>query len=219
MSESTAKAEPEAGPRRRRRGLKRTKFAVPPRMPIPVRGLWQAASEAERTLAHTTAVAILEAWLGKVTRDEAAARLQIPRLRFWQLSQQAVAGMVAGLLRQPKARAGRRAVATTPPEEDPRWLKRRIEGLESELSGARSLIAILRDLPAHREASAPTTESRDASHRTGARAAPLGRRESGSRTSPPDAGGSNAGGARATRGGAPCDAANAPDVGGDGGKR
>lgn len=210
---------PGAAPRRRRAGLKRTKFQVPPRMPLPVRGLWQAATEADRARAHATAVAILEAWLGKVTREEAAARLEIPRLRFWQLSQQAVAGMVAGLLRQPQARRGRPRAEATPPEEDPRWLRRRIEGLESELSGARSLIAILRDLPAHREAATPTTEPRDARRPAGAREAAPARREKASRPVPADVRGANGGGTRAAREVAPRDAANPSDVGGDGGRR
>jgi hypothetical protein len=136
--------------RRFRRGLKRTKFQVPAKMPLPVRALWQAASAEERERAHRSATEILLAWLGKATREEAAARLGVAPLRFWQLSQQAVAGMVAGLLRQPRARRVRPGTAATD-EEDVASLRRRLQKAEQELDGARRLIGILRDLPANRE--------------------------------------------------------------------
>src|SRR5688572_19158960 len=103
MTESSATGEAAAPrPRRMRTGLKRTRFDVPKRMPLPIKTLWESASEEERARAHRTAVEVLCAWLGKATRAEAAARLSIPPLRFWQLSQQAVSGMVAGLLHQPR---------------------------------------------------------------------------------------------------------------------
>src|SRR5690242_18795255 len=107
MSETSVSDTQPAGeqrPRRARRGLKRTRFQVPKKMPVPIKALWEGASEEERARAHTTAVEILCAWLGKTSRAESAQRLSVPPLRFWQLSQQAVAGMVAGLLRQPRAR-------------------------------------------------------------------------------------------------------------------
>jgi len=110
------KASPptSSAPRRHRLGRKRTKSGMPQHVPWPVRALWRAASEEEKARAHKAAVTMLEAWLGKTPREEAAARIGVRPLRFWQLSQQAVAGMVAGLLKQPKARKGA-AVGIVPP--------------------------------------------------------------------------------------------------------
>lgn len=109
---STTTTEPEtaatpAGPtspttgraRRARTSRKRSRFSRCPRPAIPVRGLWEQASEAERTSAHRSCMAILEYWLGKSSKAQIAARLEVPPLRVWQLSQQALSGMLAGLLR------------------------------------------------------------------------------------------------------------------------
>ena len=85
-------------PRRRRKAS----FKMPKKVAMPVRGLWESASEEERAVAHRTGVAILEMWLGQASRQEVAERLNVPPLRIWQLSQQALSGMVAGLLKQPK---------------------------------------------------------------------------------------------------------------------
>lgn len=148
---TTTTLEPAPATRRSRRGLKRTKFLVPRKaMSLPIRALWDQASPEQQERAHRCAVEVLQCWLGKASRAEAARRLEMPPLRFWQLSQQAVAGMVAGLLRQPRARRGR--APASPAEADARTLSKRIAGLEKDLSEARSLIAILRELPAHREA-------------------------------------------------------------------
>jgi len=102
--ESRIETAVEETPRRRRRGRKRTKFQVPKRFPLPVRALWQLASEEERKRAHETCTAILEHWLGKASKKEVARTLSLPPLRVWQLSQQALSGMLAGLLVQPRVR-------------------------------------------------------------------------------------------------------------------
>lgn len=142
---------PGAGPqetaaRRRRTGLKRTAFQVPA-MPVPVRALWAQASEEQRAVAHRTAVAVLKTWLGKARREEAAKDLGLTGVRFWQLSQQALAGLVAGCLRQPRYR-GRGAGAG---EEGVGPLRKRIAHLERELGGAQRLIGLLKELPGRRE--------------------------------------------------------------------
>jgi hypothetical protein len=72
-------------------------------------------------------------------------------LRLWQLSQQAVAGMLAGLLKQPRTRRGTGAASWLPPEEDPMQLKRRVAQLERELKLAEELIALLRELPGNKD--------------------------------------------------------------------
>src|SRR5262245_60177849 len=154
--------QPNAGtlevtpPKRRRRFLKRTAIRVPDRMPIGVRELWKASSEEERAKAHKAAVLLLQAWLGKISREDAAKELDLLPLRFWQLSQQAVAGMVAGCLKQPRSSRGRPRAdgSTLPPEEDPVALRKRIATLEQEILGARRLIDVLKQLPLHRESAA-----------------------------------------------------------------
>src|SRR5262245_21432897 len=94
----------EKAPRRRRRGMKRLPFEVPRKMPLPVKALWPGASAEQQAIAHKTATAILATWLGKATREESAKDLGLSAVRFWQLSQQAVCGLVVGCLRQPRFR-------------------------------------------------------------------------------------------------------------------
>lgn len=151
--------------RRARRGLKRTRFQVPQRVPVPVRALWQAASEEERRKAHAVATTVLKTWLGKMSREEAAKELSMTGLRFWQLSQQAVAGLVAGCLRQPRFR-GR--VDLGGGEEVPvASLKRRVATLEREVEAGRRLIDLLRELPGHRGTSTPAEKEVRRARKTG----------------------------------------------------
>jgi hypothetical protein len=137
----------EKPPRRPRLSRKRRLSKVPP-MPQPVKALWDAASDEEKTRAHRLAAVMLQVWLGKMRRAEAAAQLELTPLRVWQLSQQAVAGMVAGLLKQPRARL-RQGVAPMSEnrDEDPKWLKRKITELERKLKIAEDVIALLREMP------------------------------------------------------------------------
>lgn len=151
--------------RRPRLGLKRTKFAVPQVMPRPVKALWAAATPEAQAKAHRAATAILRTWLGKATREEAAKELELTPLRFWQLSQQAVAGLVAGLLHQPRFR-GSAVPGDAPAEESAGVLRRRITALERELDGARRLIGLLKELPTPRVAmTSPGTEAGDGGKR------------------------------------------------------
>ncbi len=156
------------GTRKHRRGRKRTRIRMPDRMPLPVRALWQAASPGEREKAHRCAVTILEAWPGKTTREEVSRRLGVRRLRSWQMRQQAVAGMVAGLLVQPKARVRRPGAGLLVPEEDVRVLKKRVSLLEGELEETRGLVALLREMPAHRDGRATGPPARERRHGKGA---------------------------------------------------
>ncbi len=152
--------------RRPRLGLKRTKFAVPKAMPRPVKALWAAATPEAQARAHRAATAILRTWLGKATREEAAKELELTPLRFWQLSQQAVAGLVAGLLHQPRFRGGGALLGDAPAEESAGVLRRRITTLERELDGARRLIGLLKELPTPRVATpASGTEAGDGGKR------------------------------------------------------
>jgi len=134
--------------KRRRRFRKRSRFKVPKIMPVPVRALWNLATEEERKRAHRTCASILEYWLGRRSKTEVMARLELPALRVWQLSQQALAGMLAGLLKQPRTR-GRPAMPRDP-ESDPKLLRKRIEQLERELNLAQDVIKLLREFPGNR---------------------------------------------------------------------
>lgn len=149
----TANGTIETGPKRRkRRGKKRLVFKDPPPAPA-VKELWRRASEEEKRQAHSLCVSVLEYWLGRTSKQDLAKRLGIPPLRVWQLSQQAVSGMLAGLLKQPRGR-GARQMAAIPPEDDPKVLRRRNKELERQLKQMEALVAILRDLPANRPAPA-----------------------------------------------------------------
>ena len=145
----------EAVPTRVRRGRRRSNFRVP-RPAVPVRGLWESATEEQKDRAHRSAVAVMEYWLGRVTKQEAAQKLEIPPLRIWQLSQQALSGMVAGLLVQPKARKG---VVPLDPMDDPKALRKRIGELERLVATQDRLISILREMPGCREVRLPEAEA------------------------------------------------------------
>lgn len=140
----TTETKAEAAPRARR--FRKRRFSRVPRMPVPVKALWERATEEERKRAHETCALLLELWLGKATRAEAAARLKVAPLRLWQMSQQALAGMVAGCLRQPRARGK----GADPGADEPTALRRRLLELEREAQAKDSLIALLREMPAHR---------------------------------------------------------------------
>jgi hypothetical protein len=149
-------------PRRRRTGKKRTRFRVPAKLPVAVRGLWEAASEEERQAAHRLVTAILESWLGKTTREEAAARTGLAPLRFWQQSQAALSGMLAGVLRQPRRMnlAAARALLDSRPVPDVASLKAEVAELRRQLLLAEGLNRLLRELPGHREGAAAGTAAR-----------------------------------------------------------
>jgi len=120
---------------------------MPPHIPLPVKGLWLAASEDQKQTAHKAASLVLETWLGRKSRKEAAQQMACPPVRFWQLSQQAVAGMVAGLLIQPKTRVKGVPTANLNPEDDPKKLRKIIADLEYRVTLQEKLIEILRVLP------------------------------------------------------------------------
>jgi hypothetical protein len=156
--------------RRPRRGLKRTHFQVPGKMPLPLRALWNLASEEERARAHRTATAILSTWLGKTRREEAAKELGLSAVRLWQLSQQAVCGLVVGCLRQPRFRGRPSPEGGGLFGEGVGVLRKRIEDLERELDASRRLVDVMKDLPGNR-ARAEEREARDGRirrHRAGA---------------------------------------------------
>jgi hypothetical protein len=162
-SESGTVPETGATSRRPRRFRKR-RFRKVPRMPQPVKALWESASEEERKRAHRTSVELIGYWLGRTTKAEVAERLSVTPLRVWQLSQQALAGMVAGLLKQPRPRKG----TADPAPDEPTHLRRRLLALEKECRAKDTLISLLKEMPAHRETARQEARAgrRDAGRKT-----------------------------------------------------
>jgi hypothetical protein len=74
-----------------------------------------------------------------------AKELSLSAVRVWQLSQQAVCGLVVGCLRQPRFR-GRPPQRLS--EQGVSELKKKIARLERELDASRRLIELLRAMPA-----------------------------------------------------------------------
>ena len=132
--------------RRTRTGKKRLRFEPPIQMPPGVKELWRASSSEAQAKAHQTCVEILAMWLGKKQSAEVARTLAIPPLRVWQLSQQALSGMLAGLLKQPRTRC-RAEVSMKPNEDDPRVLKKKIAALEEANKRLEELLHLVKRLP------------------------------------------------------------------------
>lgn len=139
---------------RLRRYRKRTRLKHVPKMSWPVNALWEAASPEEQLRAHKLCMAMLELWLGKTSKQEVSDRLGIPLLRIWQLSQQALAGMTVGLLKQPRSRPRGRPVLENP-ESNTAELRRQLAQKEKELQVHVGLVALLRQLPLNRPRSNP----------------------------------------------------------------
>ncbi|MFG0251432.1 MAG: hypothetical protein ACF8NJ_01000 [Phycisphaerales bacterium JB038] len=146
--------------RRPRRSRKRTRFRTIPKMAVPVKALWEAASAEDQKRAHTRCMAILEMWLGKRTKREIAEELALPPLRLWQLSQQALSGMLAALIHQPRLRS-RQGVSM--PESEAAELKRlRKENadLKRQISVSNKHTEILRQMPQGKSEEKPVAPKR-----------------------------------------------------------
>ena len=118
--------------------------------PYPVRAIWELAAAKERQEAHAKAVLILEHWLGRMTRQQLGEKLGLPTLRVWQLSQQALSGMVVGLMAQPK----RPPKGTPMPseiqqqeKEELKALRKKVAELEQDNRVLKDLLDVMKDLP------------------------------------------------------------------------
>jgi len=206
--------------RRRRTRRKSVRFKRPPKPAIAVRGLWEQASEEERSRAHEQCMAILAYWMGQKTKAETARELEVAPLRVWQMSQQALSGMLAGLLRQPKRR-GKLAGPPPCPEDDPKVLRRRIEELEKQLRRTEDLVRVLKDLPWKQVPKPAPEEAGHADRRTSKRGRKTRRgvpafseHEDGSRSQAGDGrAAGREGSAGAAPGSAPADAARLEEAG------
>lgn len=158
----------ESPARRRRTGKKRLHFRPPQAMPRGVRELWQSATSEEQAAAHRSCVQVLAVWLGKRSREEAAVSLGVAPLRVWQLSQQALAGMLAGLLIQPKARRRKEETMGTNPD-DPRMLRKHITELERKNVELEQLVRLVAQLPRPESGPLDSTSTSPAAKRRAAR--------------------------------------------------
>ena len=191
---TAAKALLEGFPRRSRRSRKRTRFGVPQHPAKSVKALWQEASPKDREEAHRLGMAILETWLGKRSRLDVAQELKMPVLRVWQLSQQAVSGMLAGLLIQPRTRRTA-SMPALPPDEDPKVLLKRIASLERELQTANRLNEVLKLLPDRPPAPPEKVTKKATPKKPARRAKPAGEKRRRTKAE----GGAAAGGAASSR--------------------
>ena len=129
--------------------------------PFPVRAIWELATQDERTQAHQMGVLMLEHWLGRMTRKELGEKINLPPLRVWQMSQQALAGMVVGLMTQPKRPPkGTPMMQPEKPKEDVKALKARIASLEQDNRVLKELLDLVKDLPANRTESADSPKGK-----------------------------------------------------------
>lgn len=152
--ELTPSTTPEpSAPKRTRRFKKRVRFQ-PPKPAIAVKALWEQASAEEREKAHRTCVLMLEYWLGHKSKSEMVSALALPPLRVWQLSQAALSGMLAGLLKQPKMR--KRGRPPSAESDELAAARKEIAALRRENEALRTVNEILKDLPLNRVTKSPT---------------------------------------------------------------
>jgi hypothetical protein len=110
--------------------------------------LWDQATQDEQKAAKQIAMTILESWVGIKTKSEAARSLSMRPVRFWQMSNQAMTGMMSGCLTQPRVRKKKgvemekatEAKVILDLQKQVRMLKKKIEDQEF-------LIDVMRTMP------------------------------------------------------------------------
>jgi hypothetical protein len=145
--DSESKVSIQKKVRKKRVMSEKTKFPV-----IPIRGLWDQASVEDQSKAREISQVMMEYWIGRLSKKEATEKLGMRPVRFWQMSQQAVAGMTAGLLTQPRYRNN-----SFLPSDETAKLGKKIEELELILSTQQKLIEILKSLPGQKRNQAKVT--------------------------------------------------------------
>lgn len=110
---------------------------------ISVRGLWKIATEEERQNAKRLGIKIMQEWTGQISKSQAASDLKMTPVRYWQLSNQAIAGMLAGLLDQPRSRGK----ILMKEQKEVEKLKIQIAQLEMALNAQSHLIEFLKGVP------------------------------------------------------------------------
>lgn len=159
MTMTAAAADPvhPEGTRRRRRRRTVDAFLRPV---YPISAIWAAATEEEQKKARALCSELLGYWLGHESKAALSRRLQVPQVRVWQMSQRALSGMVAALLRPPTGRRG--AMPRIDPEV--KALRKRVAELEAETDLQKRLITLLRTMPENAYRELPK-EERDAASR------------------------------------------------------
>jgi hypothetical protein len=112
-----------------------------------VRGLWEKASEDQRVKARENAKVIMEYWMGRISRAQAVTKVGMRPVRFWQLTQQAIAGMTAGLLTQPRFRKGEFVGKNE--EQEIKKLNAKVKELELTVASQQKLIEIFKSIPGY----------------------------------------------------------------------
>lgn len=149
--QSASMETPPAAMKRPKRAGKRKMGFRMETPPYPVRAIWELAPETERQEAHKMGVLMLEHWLGRMTRKQLGEKLNLPALRVWQMSQQALAGMVVGLMTQPKRppRGTPMPGETKVSEKDElKALRKKVAELEQDNRVLKELLEVLKDMPA-----------------------------------------------------------------------
>lgn len=169
MTEAAAdQSEQQAGESRRRR--RRTVEAYL-RPVYPISAILSAATEEETQKARLICNELLGYWLGHESKASLARRLNMPPIRVWQLSQRAMTGMMAAMLRPPTGRRG--AMPRIDPET--KALRKRVAELEAETSLQRRLIELLRTMPGNEHRELPKEERGATKRKPGKRRAPVER--------------------------------------------
>lgn len=144
--------------KRTRRGGKRIRFKHLPKPALAVKGLWANASEEERERAQRQGTAILELWLGRKSKEAVAQELSMPPVRVWQMSQMALSGMLAGLLKQPRSWSG-----AAPPDSESRAdvasLRKELASARADLERERRLTNVLKQLVSVKGSASTTKET------------------------------------------------------------
>lgn len=141
--------EPAPAKRPKRAGKRKMGFRMDT-PPWPVRALWEQSTESQRQEAHKLGVLMLEHWLGRMTRRDLGTRLNLPPLRVWQMSQQALAGMVVGLMAQPK-RPPKGTPMPNPAKQteidELKALRKEVHSLREDNRVLKELLEVVKDLP------------------------------------------------------------------------
>lgn len=117
---------------------------------IPVRGLWEKATLEDKQRAQEFAKVIMEYWMGRLSRAQAITKVGMRPVRFWQLTQQAIAGMTAGLLTQPRFRKGEFMGKNE--QQEIKKLEAKVKDLELMVATQQKLIEVFKSIPGYQGA-------------------------------------------------------------------
>jgi hypothetical protein len=166
-SETMGTPPPVPLKRGRRMGKRKMGFRMDT-PPWPVRAIWELASEQERKEAHQKGVLMLEHWLGRMSRKDLGTKMDLPPLRVWQMSQQALTGMVVGLMAQPKRppKGTPMAMEKKIEKEDLKTLRKENHELKEQNRVLQELLNLLKDMPGQMPAAPQAPKGKKISSKT-----------------------------------------------------